>query len=148
MACTANRSASLGRSNITYAQSENTSWRLAAASWPSQQLLEMFMEPSLLAVNFRLRNLNGFCANSNSLARSSVSSAFFWKDERANAVNPSNFEEQDALPARRAVVTRVRHRDNLRPSGPVANLPSAIRERNVGQSRRLTRSSAHPTLVS
>ena len=31
--------------------------RLAAANWSAQQLLEMLMEPSVLAVNFGLRNL-------------------------------------------------------------------------------------------
>ena len=33
---------------------------LAAANWSAQQLLEMLMKPSVLAVNFGLRNLELF----------------------------------------------------------------------------------------
>ena len=42
--------------------------------------------------------LNCFCANSNSFSRSSASSAFFWNDERTNAVNPSKSRNRTYLP--------------------------------------------------
>jgi hypothetical protein len=75
----------------------------------------MFMESSVLAVNFRLRNLELLLRQLEFLLAVVGILSFLLERRAHERCEPEQIEKEDVLPARRVVVRRCATSDNLTP---------------------------------